>query len=70
MAFLANKAVIENRDVEEVIKEDKLKQIRKHYSTLQCEGCGATISANKQYCRRCYDKRNNLVQPYTMGDIK
>ncbi len=70
MAFLTNKAIIERRDLEEVIKEDKQKMIRKHYSTLKCEDCGAIISANKQYCLRCYNKRNNLVQPYGMGDIK
>ncbi len=70
LASLAMKAVRENRDMEEVIREDKLKMIRKNYSTLQCEDCGVTISANKQYCRRCKDKRENLVQPYGMGDIK
>jgi len=70
MAMLAHKAIIENKPLEELIAADKKRMIRKHYSALQCEDCGATISANKTHCLRCYNKRNNLVQPFTMGDIK
>ena len=70
MAMLAHKAIIENKDFDELVAADKKRMIQKHCSTLQCEDCGTIISANKTHCKACKDKRENLVQPYTMGDIK
>ncbi len=70
-AKLAYDAMIQGKDPQQYIEDKKKEFIRRNFGTLQCEDCGVNISANKNaYCKRCSDRRFNLVQPYNLGDIK